>query len=77
VLLESIVDAKEIHARYKYAAYNPIVRHLLQQEENWLIRFTYGPYFDSISIIIFALFLTMLLYYILNFNGKFSIVYNW
>ena len=76
MLLESIADAKEIHAQYKDAAYNPIIRQLLQQEENWLIRFVYGPYFDSISIIIFALFLTLLLYYVLNFNGRFSIVYN-
>ena len=44
---------------------------------SWWVKFMYGPYFDVAVIIIFALFLTLLLYVILNSTSKFSMIENW
>jgi len=77
VVLKSVESNNDSSSQHEYAETNPVIEEFLIEKVSWWVKFMYGPYFDVAVIIIFALFLTLLLYVILNSTSKFSMIENW
>ena len=77
MVLKSVESNNDSSSQYEYAETNPVIEEFLIEKVSWWVKFMYGPYFDVAVIIIFALFLTLLLYVILNSTSKFSMIENW
>ena len=77
MVLKSVESNNDYSSQHEYAETNPVIEEFLIEKVSWWVKFMYGPYFDVAVIIIFALFLTLLLYVILNSTSKFSMIENW
>ena len=77
MVLKSVESNNDSSSQHEYAETNPVIEEFLIEKVSWWVKFMYGPYFDVAVIIIFALFLTLLLYVILNSTSKFSMIENW
>ena len=77
MVLKSVESNNDSSSQHEYAEVNPVIEEFLIEKVSWWVKFMYGPYFDVAVIIIFALFLTLLLYVILNSTSKFSMIENW
>lgn len=77
MVLKSVESNNDSSSQHEYAETNPVIEEFLIEKVSWWVKFIHGPYFNIAVIIISALFLTLLLYVILNSTSKFSMIENW